>query len=112
MRMVSKKGSYEEFQKMRQWVLDNCPYALLNDVYDAKNNMIYLYFWDSDYIPEKWDSYVVRPTALIIKSEEDLQELTAEVIADLKKEGLWKPVGTSETYISVKKPISSNDEEY
>ena len=69
MRMVGKKGTYEEFQKMRQLVLDTHPYALLNDVYDQKNSMIYLYFWDSDYIPEEWEEYILRP--INTKSEKE-----------------------------------------
>lgn len=67
--MVSKEGTYKEFQEMRQWVLDNCPYALLNDVYDQKNSMIYLYFWDSDYIPEEWKKCISRPVST--KSEKE-----------------------------------------
>ena len=63
MRMVRKYGSYDEFVSMRQWVLDNCAHALINDIYDKKNGVIYLYFWDSDYIPQDWHKYVVRPIA-------------------------------------------------
>ena len=69
MRMVKKKGTYEEFVEMRQWVLDNCPYALLNDIYDKKNGILYLYFWDSDYIPEDWQKYVSRPVATVSQAE-------------------------------------------
>lgn len=63
MRMVSRKCSYEEFAKMRQQVLDTTPYGLINDIYDSKNNVAYLYFWDSDYIPEGWEEWVIRPVS-------------------------------------------------
>ena len=62
MRMVKRRGvTYLEFERMRQQILDTAPYGLINDIYDGKNKIAYLYFWDSDYIPEEWEQWVVRP---------------------------------------------------
>lgn len=64
MRMVKVNDcSYEQFVELRQEILDTAPYGLINDIYDSKNKIAYLYFWDSDYIPADWEKlgWVVRP---------------------------------------------------
>jgi len=64
MRMITIPNcSYDKFNDMRQQVLDTTPYGLLNDIYDKKNRIGYLYFWDTDYIPEKWEHLIVRPVS-------------------------------------------------
>ena len=64
MRMVKKTNSSpEEYTKMLQKVLDTKPYGLLNQIYDPKNQICYLYFWDTDYIPEEWEEWIVRPVS-------------------------------------------------
>lgn len=63
MRMLKRENcTYEQFQDMRQRVLDHVPFALINDIYDSKNKIGYLYFWDSDYIFAGWERWVVRPS--------------------------------------------------
>lgn len=62
MRMVKRENAeYLDFEEMRQQILDTAPYGLINDIYDSKNKIAYLYFWDSDYIPKEWEQWVVRP---------------------------------------------------
>lgn len=64
MRMVKREDcTYEQFRKMRQQILDTAPFGLINDIYDEKNRIAYLYFWDSDYIPKEWEQWVVRPVS-------------------------------------------------
>ena len=70
MRMITIPDcEYEKFNSMRQQVLDTTPYGLLNDIYDSKNKIGYLYFWDTDYIPDEWEQYIVRP--INVKSDKD-----------------------------------------
>ncbi len=61
MRMLRRCTSYEVFQAMRQRILEECPFALINDVYDSKNGIAYLSLWDSDYFPEEWEEWIIRP---------------------------------------------------
>ena len=64
MRMVKRtNATYEDFVDMRQQILDTAPFGLINDIYDRKNMIAYLYFWDSDYIPEEWEEWIVRPVS-------------------------------------------------
>ena len=52
-----------QFQEMRQIILDTVPYGLLNSEYDDKNQIAYLYLWDSDYVPKVLEPWIVRPVS-------------------------------------------------
>ena len=63
MRMVKFEDcEYEDFYKKRLLILRDIPYALLNAEYLKEDKIAYFYFWDSDYVPEAWKPWIVRPT--------------------------------------------------
>lgn len=94
MRMVKRTDcTYEEFEAMRQAILDKAPYGLINDIYDKKNRIAYLYFWDSDYIPSHWEQWVVRPiskksqiTGVSEEHEKPQDKVEAKILELSKKE--------------------------
>ena len=64
MRMLKRENcSYEDWYAMRLEVLRKTPFALINSEYLKEDKIGFLYFWDSDYIPKKWDGYIVRPVS-------------------------------------------------
>lgn len=64
MRMLKReKCSYKDFYAMRLKILRETPYGLINSEYLKEDQICYLYFWDSDYIPAEWEKWVVRPVS-------------------------------------------------
>lgn len=77
MRMVRiPEISYEDFNAIRDVLLDNVPFALINDIYHSKQETAYFYFWDSDYIPDVLRPFIVQPPADREPMAKQFRELT------------------------------------
>jgi len=64
MRMVKRtECEYEDYAKMVDLIDETCPYGLISCRYNKRLKIGFLYFWDSDYIPEEWEEYVSRPVS-------------------------------------------------
>lgn len=72
---------------MRLQVLRTTPYALINSEYLKEERIGYLYFWDSDYIPQEWDQWIVRPKSRSDTATDEIQQAPDQELP-----------GTSETY--------------
>ena len=75
---------YEEFVAIRDVILDNVPFAMINEIYHGKRKTGYFYFWDSDYIPMKLRKFILQPPADREPMEKQLNELT-ELMEKLNK---------------------------
>lgn len=63
--VVIKNCEYEVFEEHRDMVLDNAPYSLISATYSKKLRLAVFQFWDSDYIPENLQKFIVRPKKMV-----------------------------------------------
>ena len=75
---------YKEFEAIRDVILDNVPFAMINEIYHSKRKTGYFYFWDSDYIPTVLRRYILQPPADREPMDKQLNELT-ELMEKLNK---------------------------
>jgi len=73
--------SYEEYERIRNILYDEIPFALINQQYIAKTHTAYFYFWDSDYIPDALKSRIVQPP----RSREDKDRLHKRLFGAMMK---------------------------
>jgi hypothetical protein len=60
---------YPAFEAMRDAMYDEIPFAIIESVYSKKLRTGFFNFWDSDYIPENLQEYIVQPPANKEKKE-------------------------------------------
>ncbi len=59
--VIRKDCSYNSYGQMIDQIDETAPYALVEARYNKRLKIAILTFWDSDYIPYGWQSWVVRP---------------------------------------------------
>ena len=52
---------YEIFYAIRKEILRKVPFALINSEYLKEDKLAFYYFWDTDYIPEELEAFIVKP---------------------------------------------------
>lgn len=72
--------SYEDFEKIRDVIYSNVPFALIHVGYSPKLKVGIFNFWDSDYIPDEMKKYILQPPL----SRENKEKMTKE-LGDLLK---------------------------
>ena len=75
---------YLEYEAIRDILIMNIPFAIINDMYSKKTKRAVFYFWDSDYIPKELEQFILKPP----KSHEDIPKFRkdlAEIIKKIKK---------------------------
>lgn len=53
--------SYELYEAMRDCIITNVPFALINDMYSKKERIAVFNLWDSDYIPDELKYFILQP---------------------------------------------------
>ena len=62
MRLVKiQPCSPELYFRIRNIIYELIPFALINQGYCPEESMAIFYFWDSDYIPDSLQGYIVQP---------------------------------------------------
>ena len=59
--VIIKDCAYSEFEKHRDTCLKFKPFGLITAIYSNNLNMALYQFWDTDYIPNSLEKYIVRP---------------------------------------------------
>ncbi len=53
--------SYEIYEGIRDIIIKNVPFALINDMYSKKEQIAVFNLWDSDYIPDELKDFIMQP---------------------------------------------------
>ena len=53
--------SYELYAAMRDCIITNVPFALINDMYSKDESLAIFNLWDSDYIPDELSFFIMQP---------------------------------------------------
>jgi len=53
--------SYELYSAMRDCIITNVPFALINDMYSKNEKIAIFNLWDSDYIPDELSYFIMQP---------------------------------------------------
>jgi hypothetical protein len=70
--------SYEKFNKIRDVIYNNIPFALIHIGYSPELKVAIFNFWDSDYIPAEMTPFIMQPPV----SRENKQKMS-DALADL-----------------------------
>jgi len=71
---------YKDFEKIRDVIYANVPFAVIHVGYSASLKLAIFNFWDSDYIAEELKPYIMQPPL----SRENKAKMTAELAAVMK----------------------------
>lgn len=53
--------SYEIYEAMRDVIIKNVPFSVINDMYSKKKQIAVFNLWDSDYIPDELTEFILQP---------------------------------------------------
>lgn len=67
--------SYEIYEGMRDVIIKNVPFALINDMYSKKEQIAVFNLWDSDYIPDELKDFIMQPPL----SRENKEKMSIEL---------------------------------
>ena len=80
---------------MRDTIITNVPFALINDMYSKKKQIAIFNLWDSDYIPEELSFFIMQPplarenkakmTKELASYKNELDEIQKQVLAEQNK---------------------------
>jgi hypothetical protein len=52
---------YDKFEEIVDKLYSTVPFAIISTAYRKKLKKGFIFFWDSDYIPEELQQYITRP---------------------------------------------------
>jgi hypothetical protein len=67
--------SYEKFNKIRDVIYNNIPFALIHIGYSPELQVAIFNFWDSDYIPDELKPFIMQPPV----SRENKEKMSLEL---------------------------------
>lgn len=67
--------SYQLYEAIRDAIYKHIPFCLVNQGYSPKEKIGMFNFWDSDYIPESLEKFILRPP----KHREPVDELQKDL---------------------------------
>jgi hypothetical protein len=71
---------YEDYERLRDAMFDVIPFAIICPEYSKKLKTGFFNFWDSDYIPDELQKFIVQPPL----SRENKDKMKASIVAALK----------------------------
>ena len=62
--LVRRKCSYDAYAVMMDYIDKEVPFGIYEARYNPREKLAIIGFWDSDYIPQIWEKWVVRPVSV------------------------------------------------
>jgi hypothetical protein len=72
---------YELYESIRDIIIDEIPFSLINDMYSPKKKIAVFNFWDVQYIPKVLHRFILNPP----KDREDIEKQISEIEGIIKK---------------------------